>query len=292
MTRSPLLDISPCDEPATVLAHAPASATCLPVTVCSIPGSAELVDDWHPTPKMLVAHSGSGRRWYKQGSRTLTMQTRPRMIEIYGAGLAFDRCCWEGEAGLCAVVEFTDEHVQALTHGEIKSLKLSTQHEVFDHRLSQLALELSNEALTGLPSGALYAQGLSIAILGLLESGYASGTRASKPEAGQLSARDQRRLMDLVLGELGTDLSIVRMASEVGLSPSHFARAFKATFGVTPHSYVQSNRLQYAVTALREDGARSIADIAIACGFSSQAHMTNLIRQHLGVTPRQIRGQV
>ena len=162
---------------------------------------------------------------------------------------------------------------------------------LFDHRLSQLALDLSNEALAGLPSGALYAQGLSIAIMGILESGYVSGKRVARPDAGQLSAHDQRRLMDLVLGELGTELSIVRMASEVGLSPSHFARAFKATFGVTPHSYVQAKRLQCAVTALREDRRRPIADIAIACGFSSQSHMTNLMRHHLGVRPRQVRGQ-
>jgi AraC family transcriptional regulator len=64
---------------------------------------------------------------------------------------------------------------------------------------------------------------------------------------------------------------------------------FKASFGTTPHRYVQRRRLEAAVAALQRQGARSIADIALDHGFASQAHMTDLMRRHFGVTPRAVR---
>jgi AraC family transcriptional regulator len=64
---------------------------------------------------------------------------------------------------------------------------------------------------------------------------------------------------------------------------------FKATFGTTPHRYVQVRRIEAAVAALREQEKRPIADIALELGFASQAHMTDLMHRHLGVTPRVVR---
>ena len=79
------------------------------------------------------------------------------------------------------------------------------------------------------------------------------------------------------------------LASELGLSPHHFARVFKATFGVTPHRYVQARRLEAAADALQRQRQRPIADIALAHGFASQAHMTDLMRRRFGVPPRLLR---
>jgi AraC family transcriptional regulator len=95
--------------------------------------------------------------------------------------------------------------------------------------------------------------------------------------------------MELIQSELGTDLSLARLADEIGISPHHFARVFRETFAVTPHAYVQDCRLKAAAMALRKDLDQSIADIALACGFASQSHMTELMRRKLGATPRAIR---
>ena len=79
------------------------------------------------------------------------------------------------------------------------------------------------------------------------------------------------------------------MATELGLSPQHFARLFKASFSTTPHSFVQAQRIDAALGALRRDRAMPIAAIAAACGFSSQSHMTELMRRRVGLTPSQVR---
>ena len=276
--------------PLEVLAHCPATTTCLPITVMPIAGEAELADHTLPVTRLLVAQQGTGRRWYQRDGRTRQLLTRPRMIEIYEKDLHFDHCRWEGEAGRTVVIEFEDSNVQALTHGDLQSLRLRTRHEWFDERVSRTSLELAKEVLQGLPSGLLYAQGLSIGLLGLLQRDYVDvGTPPGLRQDGILGASQRQRLDALIRGGLASDLSLSRLADEAGLSVYHFVRVFKNTFGTTPHRYVQDRRLDAAVTALQRDHRRSIADIAIACGFASQAHMTELMRRRLNVTPRALK---
>ena len=290
MEKMGLTDLPSSNDPTSALAHCPASATCLPITVLPIPAEAELMRDLYSAPRMFVAHQGHGSRWYQLGGQTRPLRTSPRMIEIYEGGLTFDHCRWQGEPGRSVLIEFTDADVQAVTHGELQRLDLRTQHELFDERISSITLELAQEALQGLPNGRLYAQGLCVSLVGLLASHHVHPTVVPLPTTtGRLGPLQQKRLMALVHDHLASDLSLTRMADEVGLSAHHFARVFKATFGTTPHRYVQHRRLEAAAAALQREERRPIADIALEHGFASQAHMTDLMRRRLGRTPRDLR---
>lgn len=97
------------------------------------------------------------------------------------------------------------------------------------------------------------------------------------------------RLSGLIQQQLGGKLSLSRLAQEVGLSPQHFARLFKATYGTTPHQYVQTLRIEAAVEALRGDPTVPSAHVALTCGFASHSHMTELMRRRLGVRPSALR---
>jgi AraC family transcriptional regulator len=290
MARLDLTSLPSSNDPTTVLAHSPSYASCLAVAVMAIPRQAELVEDFHPVPRLFVAHGGRGQRWYRQGARTTAMSTEPGMIELYEKGLGFDHCRWDGEPGHCVLVEFDDKDVEAVTHGELPRLRLRTKHELFDARVRDVVFGLAHEVLVGLPNGRLYAQGLSTSLLGLLNGNYAEhGSPEATSSAGQLGVLQRHRVIDLIDSQLGSDLSLTRLADEAGISPYRFGRAFKATFGVTPHSYVLDRRLESAMRALRSDPFRSIADIAIAFGFASQSHMTDLMKRKHGATPREIR---
>jgi AraC family transcriptional regulator len=141
-----------------------------------------------------------------------------------------------------------------------------------------------------MPNGELYLQGLSVALLGVLEKRYGAGGDAHAPRFGRtLGAAQKRRLSDLFHQQLGSNLTLSRLAQEVGLSPHHFARLFKATYGTTAHQYLQTLRIDAAVEALRRDHAVPIAQVALACGFASQSHMTDLMRRRLGFTPSTLR---
>jgi AraC family transcriptional regulator len=286
---SSLHDLPTSNTPREVLAHCPAAIAGLPISVMPIPGHAELRDDFHPNPRIFVAQQGAGRRWYSRGGATRQLRTAPRMIEIYGQGLTFDREVWEGAAGRCVVVDFRDHDVQALTHGQLKSLELQTRHEVFDERVSRLALEIGEETVSGLPNGPLYVQGLCIGLLGILSARYCGQAQDALRESRRLSPQQEHRVVELIRIQLGSNLSLATMAKELGLSPQHFARLFKASFSTTPHSFVQAQRIDAAVAALRHDRAVPIAAIAAACGFSSQSHMTELMRRRVGLTPSQVR---
>lgn len=292
MEATALSDLPLSADPATVLAHSPASSSCLPTWVRPIPGNAERSNVTHVSSKIVVAHSGHGRRWYSVSGRTRTLATNPRMIEMYEAGLCFEHCQWDGEPGRCIQIDLSPSDVDVITDGRVRSLALPTRHEVFDETISRIAFELAEEALNKMRNGRLYAQGLSLSLLGYLDANYGEHALGGDRLAGRFEPAQQRRLENVIREQLAADLSIARLADEVGLSVYHFSRVFKASFGVTPHRYVQNRRLEAAAAVLRRDRQRTIADIAADHGFASQSHMTSLMRIRLGTTPRELQGGV
>ncbi len=77
----------------------------------------------------------------------------------------------------------------------------------------------------------------------------------------------------------------VKTLSEIARrSPAHFSRAFKRSFGEPPHAYIVRCRLERA-THLMLATDDSLSEIAVICGFTDQAHLSNLFRQRVGVSP-------
>ncbi len=117
-----------------------------------------------------------------------------------------------------------------------------------------------------------------------------SGEAVDESTAG-LSQEQIAKACALIEDRLSEGLSLPEIAGEVGVSPFHFARQFKAKTGDTPHGYVMERRLARAKDALQHS-RDPIADIAYACGFSSQQHMTTAFSKNLGVTPARYRREV
>jgi AraC family transcriptional regulator len=77
------------------------------------------------------------------------------------------------------------------------------------------------------------------------------------------------------------------LAEVVRLSPFHFSRAFKQSFGLPPLRYVTSRRIERAKTLLAGDG--SITQVGLAVGFGETSSFTTAFRRHTGVTPTTFR---
>lgn len=105
---------------------------------------------------------------------------------------------------------------------------------------------------------------------------------------GGLSSSAWRRVNDFIQAHLTESLSLKKLATVAGLSPSHFARAFKHTTGQSPHQYVIAARLAYARHLIVETEA-PLSEVAKITGFSSNSHMTSMMKQVWGTLPKQYR---
>lgn len=111
----------------------------------------------------------------------------------------------------------------------------------------------------------------------------------SAPVQGAITGGRMRLLDEFIDAGLDGPLGVKEMAGLLGLSEGYFMRAFKNATGKSPHSYLIDRRLAKARALMRDSTAR-LTDIAHTCGFNSQAHMTTLFKQRLGVSPAQLRG--
>lgn len=116
----------------------------------------------------------------------------------------------------------------------------------------------------------------------------AGGVRQPMAPRGSMTCQRLRRLDEFIDAQLQGSLTVQAMAALLELSEGFFMRAFKAAVGKSPHSYVIDRRVACARALLR-DSRQGLADIALACGFASQAHMATVFKQRLGVSPSGLR---
>lgn len=80
------------------------------------------------------------------------------------------------------------------------------------------------------------------------------------------------------------DASLSELAQECRLSVTHFARGFRRSTGVSPHQWLLARRISKAKGLLTESN-QTLADIAFACGFSSQSHFAAAFKNSTDVSP-------
>jgi transcriptional regulator GlxA family with amidase domain len=103
------------------------------------------------------------------------------------------------------------------------------------------------------------------------------------------SNRRMLRARDAMDRTYASPLDIPLLASIACVSEAHFIRIFRATFGETPHRYLQRRRVERAMFLLRET-SRSITDISLDVGFESLGTFSRTFSEIVGVSPRAYRG--
>lgn len=98
-------------------------------------------------------------------------------------------------------------------------------------------------------------------------------------------ARHLLRAKDLADARYSERVSVADLAAAAGLSPAHFSRRFKQTFGESPHQYLLTRRLERAAALLCTTDW-TVATICFAVGAESVGSFTTSFRRMFGQTPR------
>ena len=92
-----------------------------------------------------------------------------------------------------------------------------------------------------------------------------------------------KRAQEYLQAYYADNVSLDQLARVVNLSQFHLVRVFRAELGLPPHMYLTQLRVGRAKALLRS--GFSIADVAVATGFSDQSHLTRHFKRFVGITP-------
>ncbi|MGH7762443.1 MAG: helix-turn-helix domain-containing protein [Candidatus Dormibacteraceae bacterium] len=85
-------------------------------------------------------------------------------------------------------------------------------------------------------------------------------------------------------------MDLISLSRVANVSEAHFIRTFKATFGETPHRYLQRRRVERAMFLLRET-PRSVTEICLDVGFGSLGTFSRTFTEIVGDTPTEYRNR-
>jgi AraC-like DNA-binding protein len=104
---------------------------------------------------------------------------------------------------------------------------------------------------------------------------------------------DNRRILrarDAMDRDFALPLDVPTLASIAAVSEAHFIRSFRATFGETPHRYLQRRRIERAMYLLRTTD-QNVTDICMVVGFSSLGTFSRTFAAVVGETPSRFRAR-
>lgn len=141
--------------------------------------------------------------------------------------------------------------------------------------------------------GEMLEAGCFTVALELVRTNCDLNARIARLPALRTSTRDElaRRLAvatEYFHANLDRDVTVADAAREACLSLFHFHRLFAAFHGTTPHQYLSRLRLERARALLSASG-QTVAEVAVACGFTSTTSFTTLFKRTFGITPAAFR---
>jgi AraC-like DNA-binding protein len=98
-----------------------------------------------------------------------------------------------------------------------------------------------------------------------------------------------RRARDHIDRNYAAPLDVPAMARAALMSPAHFSRKFRATYGETPYAYLMTRRIERAKSLLRE--GKSVTETCVAVGATSLGSFSSRFTEIVGETPSQYRAR-
>jgi AraC family transcriptional regulator len=177
----------------------------------------------------------------------------------------------------CLLIEVQPQRLESL---HPLSNALNRVYHVRGALLSMLALRICKE-IRAMDSASLLAiEGLSLEIIAEL-------SRHSLVSERKIP-RWLERAKEILHEQSSETISLSDVARTVDIHPVHLAREFRKFYGCTLGEYLRGLRIQFACHKLSTSNM-PLVEIALAAGFSHQAHFSRLFKHHIGMTPTEFR---
>ncbi len=214
----------------------------------------------------------------------------PGKAKLVEAGFEIDRGRWRCSAGLSVLLDLSATHVASLLPERTPSALVGDV--IDDRRLTALIDAMRAEVQGGCRTGRLYAEGLSIALLGFLSERMPAMLAApdTSPKSGtgqRLSATGMQRIREYVEQNLASDLSITTLSRLVSPEPLLLRACVQSHCRhIAARAVVVERRIAQAIRLL--GNGHSLADIASVVGFSSQSHFNPRVSRENGCNTRTV----
>ena len=106
-------------------------------------------------------------------------------------------------------------------------------------------------------------------------------TQAAPDRRGGLLAWQAGKGRTYIDSHITGPVRVAELCALIQLSEAHFSRAFRRTFGKSPHAFVIRRRVELAAQYMLQTEA-PMSDIALRCGFADQPHLCKLFRHITG----------
>jgi AraC family transcriptional regulator len=204
-------------------------------------------------------------------------RTHPRRSVIYvPAGTTHSNHPATANTRILAVSIAPEQVRYAADHAPLPQAEIGFRHG----EIVRLATRLERECADWSPGSPLIAAGLCLEMLGAV----AARDTFAEGRPPRWLAQAKALIRDHCAGRL----TVQGIASTVGVHPIHLSRVFRRFLGCTAGEYLRSCRIERALALLRSPG-RSLADIALECGFADQSHFSRTFRRHVGRSPSSFR---
>lgn len=160
--------------------------------------------------------------------------------------------------------------------------------KTYDPQFQAIALSFLAELYQDSLGTQLYTESLTdILAIHLLRHYCTFKPRLPQYEDG-LAPKKLQQAIDFIHANLEQKLSLETIANQLNLSSYYFCQLFAQSMGMPPYAYVLQQRVERAKQLLKGTDL-AIAEIAVMCGFSSQAHLTRHFRKFAQTTPKVYR---
>lgn len=219
-----------------------------------------------------------------EGLPRSTLRKFSGRLSFVPAGHRF--CGWQKPRVLTRVTYFYIDPAGPLLDPGLRFAETEFKPRLFfyDRDLWMIATKLKAQADNPQPGQRQYAEALSILLAHELLRINNGAADEKTYVRGGLAAWQKARVAEYVEEHLADNVLLSDLAELVRLSPFHFSRAFKQTFGMPPHRYLTSRRIEHAKTLL-ENVEASVTQIGVEVGFGETSSFTTAFRKHTGVTP-------